>query len=142
MTCVGDQVWYSGWLQNLALGCANPMCWPADGEEFAVLLPDTDLEGARHCTGAGGFGKASLGYPVSTGLTISAGWHDTGGARLQRPLTDGPQALGQGHAHLALWYLPPRSLVADLADIVLVAFKEQHLAHPRPHRCVRAAAWC
>ena len=43
------------------------------GEEFAVLLPDTDLEGARTIAQELVDSQASLGYPVIGGLTISAG---------------------------------------------------------------------
>lgn len=70
---VGDQV-----LQRLALTLAarlreSDVVARLGGEEFAVLLPDTDLDGARSIAQALVDSQAGTDYPVIGRFTISAG---------------------------------------------------------------------
>ena len=94
---VGDQV-----LQRLAATLAtrlrqSDVVARLGGEEFAVLLPDTDLEGARTIAQELVDSQASLGYPVIGGLTISAGVSTLRGAEdtAQELLRRGDMALYQ-----------------------------------------------
>ena len=94
---VGDQV-----LQRLAATLAtrlrqSDVVARLGGEEFAVLLPDSDLEGARTISHVLVDSLASLGYPVIGGLTISAGVSTLRGAEdtAQELLRRGDMALYQ-----------------------------------------------
>ena len=94
---VGDQV-----LQRLAATLAtrlrqSDVVARLGGEEFAVLLPDTDLEGARTIAQELVDSQACLGYPVIGGLTISAGVSTLRGAEdtAQELLRRGDMALYQ-----------------------------------------------